>query len=1022
MTESVLKSIMRLYAIIGNIKRNYGSELDENDYSHAREITEAFLGQLVNPEQSQKYLQMFDFHYHNLERRGIKQNLKRISLFSVKTLLICEQINSHLNLTQKVFVLLQLFDILKKDNDEISEAATNFINTVSGSFGVLPEESDALRSFVFSSYEQEAHNNAFLVITGEKYTSEFQHHLYRENMSGCVLVFYLPRIQTYFFRHEGSDDWLYINGRSVLFNRIYLLEKGTTIRCPKIQTIYYSDIVGNFLHAKSQNEIQLVGLNIEFNFKNSDNGIKKFNFEGKNGDLIGIMGGSGVGKSTFLSVMNGTLKPTSGEVLINGIDIYENNDKINGIIGYIPQDDFLVEELTVFDNLYFNARFSYDNYSEEKIIETVDKLLKDLSLYDIRNLKVGSSLNKFISGGQRKRLNIALELLREPYILFVDEPTSGLSSNDSEKVMDLLKQQTYNGRLVIVNIHQPSSDIFKLFDKLLVMDKGGRTIYFGNAIESLSYFKTATQLVNSNESECIWCGNLNPEQVLQIIETIEVDEKGNLTGNRMVSPEEWYQLYLNSTDANQNVQPTVKPLPVTGFRLPNKITQFALYLLRNIKCKLTDRQYLLVNILEAPVLAFILSFFTKYSGGTNGTYLFSENVNIPVFIFMSIVVSLFLGMMGSAEEIISDAKLLKREGFLNLSRVSYLNSKVIYLFGLSAIQMIVYVIICHYILGINGMLFSSWLMLFSVSCFANIMGLILSAGMRSVVAIYILIPLLLIPQLLLSGIIVHFDKLQTWLKSDISVPAIGDVMASRWAYEAISVEQFKNNAYEIHFYDIEMDESNATYCTNYWIPELLNRTGACELYIDDSSKKTYLNNQLNLLGKEVITLANFLSVSNFDKVDSLKPGLYNLSISKELTNYLKHCRTISSKLLGRAQDSKDVVIRKMEKKYGSHENLVALKEKNYNNRLAEEVLNKNEQDKILESNGKLVRKYESVFSYPESRTGRGHFYAPVKILGSYEIDTYWFNLGVLWLMSLCLYLLLLTNVLGRIVNYLQPKK
>ena len=336
--------------------------------------------------------------------------------------------------------------------------------------------------------------------------------------------------------------------------------------------------------------------------------------------------------------------------------------------------------------------------------------------------------------------------------------------------------------------------------------------------------------------------------------------------------------------------------------------------------------------------------------------------------------------------------------------------------------MFVYVIICHYILAIHGMLFTTWLMLFSVSCFANIMGLILSSGMRSVVAIYILIPLLLIPQLLLSGIIVHFDKLQSFLKSDTSVPVIGDVMASRWAYEAISVEQFKNNAYECNFYDVEMDESNATYCTNYWIPELLNRAGACELYIENNSKHDYLKNQLQLIGTEIETLANFLSISDFDKTDSLKLGLFNASVSKELTNYLKHCRTISSKLLSRAQDNKDIAIQKLQIRIGSHENMLTLKENNYNNSLAEQVLNKNEQDKIIESNGKLVRKFEPVFSYPESKVGRGHFYAPVKFLGNYSISTYWFNLLVLWLMSLCLYVLLLTNVLGRIVNYLQPKK
>ncbi len=111
---------------------------------------------------------------------------------------------------------------------------------------------------------------------------------------------------------------------------------------------------------------------------------------------------------------------------------------------------------------------------------------------------------------------------------------------------------------------------------------------------------------------------------------------------------------------------------------------------------------MVVNILEAPALAFILGFFTKYSAGESGKYIFSENLNIPVFLFMGIIVALFLGMMGSAEEIIKDAKLLKREAFLNLSRQSYLNSKVLYLFSVSAIQMFIYVVISNYILEIKG--------------------------------------------------------------------------------------------------------------------------------------------------------------------------------------------------------------------------------------------------------------------------------------------------------------------------------
>ena len=155
----------------------------------------------------------------------------------------------------------------------------------------------------------------------------------------------------------------------------------------------------------------------------------------------------------------------------------------------MPQDDLLIEELTIYQNLYYNARLCLDNFPESKIIEIVHKILDDLDLYDIKDLKVGNPLKTIISGGQRKRVNIALELIREPSILFVDEPTSGLSSTDSENVMMLLKELAMKGKLVVVNIHQPSSDLFKLFDQLVVLDKGGYPAYAGNPVEGIIYFK-----------------------------------------------------------------------------------------------------------------------------------------------------------------------------------------------------------------------------------------------------------------------------------------------------------------------------------------------------------------------------------------------------------------------------------------------------------------------------------------------------------------------------------------------------
>lgn len=169
-----------------------------------------------------------------------------------------------------------------------------------------------------------------------------------------------------------------------------------------------------------------------------------------------------------------------------------------------------MEDLTVFENLYYNAKLCFDGLSDYKLNKMVVSTLKDLGLHEIKNLKVGSPLNKKISGGQRKRLNIALELIREPSVLFVDEPTSGLSSRDSENIMDLLKELALKGKLVVTVIHQPSSDIYKMFDKLFILDTGGYPVFYGNPIDAIGYFKSQINDVTSEEVECFNCGNVNP--------------------------------------------------------------------------------------------------------------------------------------------------------------------------------------------------------------------------------------------------------------------------------------------------------------------------------------------------------------------------------------------------------------------------------------------------------------------------------------------------------------------------------
>src|SRR5690606_10922669 len=210
----------------------------------------------------------------------------------------------------------------------------------------------------------------------------------------------------------------------------------------------------------------------------------------------------------------------------------------------------------------------------------------------------------------------------------------------------------------------------------------------------------------------------------------------------------------------------------------------------------------------------------RYYDQNGGQYVFSKNLNIPAYLFMSVIVALFMGLTVSAEEIIRDRKILKREKFLHLSRSSYLCSKILILFGLSAVQTLSFVLIGNYVLEIHGMFLQHWFILFTTSCFANLLGLNISSGFNSAVTIYILIPLLLIPQLILSGVVVKFDKLNPRIGDVETVPLVGDLMASRWAFEAAMVSQFKDNRFEREYYMYDQVMAEADFKKIYLIPEL----------------------------------------------------------------------------------------------------------------------------------------------------------------------------------------------------------
>ncbi|MDX2432230.1 MAG: ATP-binding cassette domain-containing protein, partial [Bacteroides sp.] len=786
MSEAILKALMQLFALIIDIDEV--QEVSEKEKS----IIRSFLARQLSSELVEKYMSVFDeyLHLYHGDRiaKGSLKEKKRTSLTAVRILGICEKINEELEQRQKIYVIIQLIEYIAYGL-EIDEKELDFLETVAVAFNIPEEEyKNILRFTAYSIGDIPQKERVLLINNEETIAYDTMHHICYPHLLGELSFLSIKSVQTYILRYNGTED-MFLNGQYLHAGTTYTFEHGSSIRGQSMDPIYYSDVAGLFSKSFIKTRLSFVAKDVEFRFKNSDNGIHDFNLNEESGKLVGIMGGSGVGKSTLLNVLNGNLVPKHGEILINGYNIHDplEKEKLNGVIGFIPQDDLLIEDLTVYQNLYYNAKLCLNRYDEQKIVKLVEQVLIDLDLFGIKDLKVGKPLNKVISGGQRKRVNIALELIREPSVLFVDEPTSGLSSVDSEMVMTLLKEQVQIGKLVIVNIHQPSSNLYKMFDKIIFMDKGGYQIFYGNPSEAVIYFKTKSNHANAREDQCVCCGNVDPDQVLQIIEAKIVNEYGKLSRTRKVSPKEWYERLRLAGILKPAGIPEKKALPENYYSIPGWFKQLKIFFTRDFKSKLTNTQYVLISMLEAPLLALILGFFTKYSSGVQGdpmAYVFRNNENLPAFLLMSVIVFLFLGLTISSEEIIKDRKILQRESFLNLSRSSYLNSKIAIMFFISAVQSLSYVLIGNLIFEIQGMIFPYWLILFSTSCFANLMGLNISSGLNSVITIYILVPFLLIPQILFCGVLVKFDKLNRSISNQQVVPVIGDLMTSRWAYEA----------------------------------------------------------------------------------------------------------------------------------------------------------------------------------------------------------------------------------------------
>ncbi len=956
MTDVILSSFISLFALFGKV--------EQVDESRAREMLVSYLRRHFGIRNIDLYLDLYSDMRMAYEMTDDLNTQDTVSS-------ICSTLHGQIRTSEEALLLLRLMEFCGSDDTK----AVDMFKTMAKKFQIPDEQYADFTDFVANRETEHVRLHHF------------------EGFDGTIKTLLDHTTGQLVFTYLGNDTVL-LNDVPVLPGSYQVWQQSSVLKKNNGRPVYYSSIISAYGKADENTQsVEFCGNNINFRFPNSDNGMHDLSFSLKNGELLAIMGGSGTGKTTLLSLLNGSLRPQQGSITINGHDISEPG--VKDLIGYVPQDDLLIEELTVYQNLWFTARLCFEGMSDEDIDRRVMKTLKDLGLDAIKDLKVGSAINKYISGGQRKRLNIALELIREPAVLFLDEPTSGLSSADTEKVILLLKEQTLKGKLIVVNIHQPSSDVYQLFDRLWLLDRGGYPVFDGNPIDAITYFKEAANYADAETSACPTCGNVNPEIVLNIIDEKAISSTGEPSDERKMTPQDWHELYLKNR--GDLPEPAVTDVPHSDQKKPNPLKQFIIFLQRNIKTKITNVQYLCITLLEAPVLALVCALLTRYAPPEGYTVM--DNKNLVSYFFMAVIVATFTGMSGSAEEIIKDRALLKRESFLNLSYASYIWSKIVYMAGVSLLQTLLFIVVGNAIMGLHGLFTTWWIILFVTALLANLTGLLLSQCLNSVVAIYISIPMLLIPQILLCGLVVSFTDL-TPKSTTGNVPLIGDIIPSRWSYEALAVTSFTDNPYEAQFFENDKEKYETQFYNMGFLYELQSQLETMKSEQDKGEQVKPLH--MEVIRKNLPRITAYCDMQPYQ-------GDYGY---ESLKAYMTEAENILSKRSNELSLKINAQVSSFIRQNGK-EALLDLKRNHFNTKLEDCVIGADQQRMVEVVEDCIVPRTGLVFLTPQSKVGRAPFYSSEKIVGPWHIKTLWFNISVLLLMSIIMTVLLLTDTPGR---------
>ncbi len=536
---------------------------------------------------------------------------------------------------------------------------------------------------------------------------------------------------------SGSTNGVFVNGNRVSRSQI---SPSDAVQIGNF--VIKIDQNGNVGVFDTRSKTRIDAVNITKEVKNRAGGGKLRLLDGVSlsispNEFIGLLGPSGAGKSTFMDALNGMRPASSGTVLINNLNLYEHLDSLKQSIGYVPQDDIIHRELTVYRTLYYVAKLRLSNdVSKKEIDDIISEVLDVTGLSERKDVPINQ-----LSGGQRKRVSIAVELITKPSVIFLDEPTSGLDPATEEKIMKLFRQIAESGRTVILTTH--AMENVKLFDKIVVLMRG-KLAFYGTPDEALKHLNATSfkelydKLEEPVETEIKKHGEKNRQQITEQV------------------AENWKLKFTKTPQFQRNVHEPLSKIgqqQSSGVQKKNRlgifgaIRQFFTLSRRYREVLFRDKFTLFILLAQAPVIALLTMLVVDAKQPRDAIY------------FVVSLVAVWFGTSVAAREIIREKPIYNRERMVNLGLLPYLSSKIFVLGIIVSIQcLLVFIPLKLFdLIGLMSMPgqaigIPQLFVMILTAAVGIVLGLLISALVKTSEMATSLVPLILIPQILFSGI------------------------------------------------------------------------------------------------------------------------------------------------------------------------------------------------------------------------------------------------------------------------------